>query len=773
MSSIIIESVSFISKYVKTEQPELSYLYNRVHSTAYPEAFKNGSTDSILERNQQYKTGEFRPGKFRDVYQCDGTMGNRKLAEWIERNLHEHLRMNCGAHLYHEGGGSEFFDIDKIRHVDIFIEDMRKQHGFDIIKLTDQQITELLQHRNSQAHPVYIPNPTQEVLPGSVRMTSLVQSSIQSSGVPVPREYQREIIEATVSHLHNHGKGILEIPCGVGKTYIALWVGKELCETTVLVGVPNTQLLNQWKDRVETLFPDRPILVVSGNITPAKIRAFLAKHTGQQYTVITTYASSDKVLNATIELGGVWFGLKINDEVHHLTTGNEAYSQEKDRKTYIKILSIMAKNTLSLTATLKIRDETSSKQIGNTITNDDVAHFGEVIQKRNVHWAISNGIICDYVIQILNVVDTRLDYIFESLGITDYNDKRLCLSAYSALLSKQKGVSHHSLVYCNSKRSSAIIVSFICEFIAKGYFNIDGLYYAEYNSDQAEAVQQKILADFESAPVGIIVCVYCLGEGYDFPLLDMVIFAENMSSTIRIVQSALRASRKDPAHPEKRTKIVLPVLEMDEYIDNTQTPDFQKVREVIRQMGMEDETIMQKLSVINVNPSPDPPLPPSPQPTPSPTLGEFNVGLTNKLRLKTISRDLFGIMGYDKAKTVIANRNIRTKEEYTHLCLQNVHLPTDPKETYGDKFKSWVDYLSISRDDYYSIAECKTKVREYVAAHPELKQSCSLDISTICTKLTEMDERFPSNGMWVDIYGIRDLAEIIDLTPKKKQMILL
>jgi ERCC4-related helicase len=36
-----------------------------------------------------------------------------------------------------------------------------------------------------------------------------------------------------------------------------------------------------------------------------------------------------------------------------------------------------------------------------------------------------------------------------------------------------------------------------------------------------------------------------LGEGYDNPLINGVVFAENMSSNIRIVQSALRASRKN------------------------------------------------------------------------------------------------------------------------------------------------------------------------------------------------------------------------------------
>ena len=56
--------------------------------------------------------------------------------------------------------------------------------------------------------------------------------------------------------------------------------------------------------------------------------------------------------------------------------------------------------------------------------------------------------------------------------------------------------------------------------------------------------QKEIINNFEKSQFGIITCVYCLGEGWDFSLLDGVAFAETMTSNIRIVQSALTASRK-------------------------------------------------------------------------------------------------------------------------------------------------------------------------------------------------------------------------------------
>ena len=90
------------------------------------------------------------------------------------------------------------------------------------------------------------------------------------------------------------------------------------------------------------------------------------------------------------------------------------------------------------------------------------------------------------------------------------------------------------------------------------YFDIPDLYYSNYHSEMKSKDQKEIINNFEKAKFGIITCVYCLGEGWDFPLLDGVVFAENMTSNIRIVQSALRASRKNKKDTNKKTKIIRP-----------------------------------------------------------------------------------------------------------------------------------------------------------------------------------------------------------------------
>ena len=168
------------------------------------------------------------------------------------------------------------------------------------------------------------------------------------------------------------------------------------------------------------------------------------------------------------------------------------------------------------------------------------------------------------------------------------------------------------------------------------YFDIPDLYYSKYHSKINSKTQKKIITKFKKAKFGIITCVYCLGEGLDFPLLDGVVFSENMTSNIRIVQSALRASRKNKKDTNKKTKIILPILNRDDWLENNENPDLKKVREVIYQMGLEDETITQKIKVFRIEIEKQKPKPKEKEEREIvDEFGEYDDELTQKIRLKT------------------------------------------------------------------------------------------------------------------------------------------
>jgi hypothetical protein len=281
--------------------------------------------------------------------------------------------------------------------------------------------------------------------------------------------------------------------------------------------------------------------------------------------------------------------------------------------------------------------------------------------------------------------------------------------------------------------------------------------------------QKEIINNFEKAKFGIITCVYCLGEGWDFPLLDGVVFAENMTSNIRIVQSALRASRKNKKDTHKKTKIILPILDRDDWLENNNNPDLKKVREIIYQIGLEDETVTQKVKVFRINIEKQKPKPKEKaEKVMADEFGEYDDELTTKIRLKTIKRTTLGT-SYEKARNIIVSKNIKSKESYYELCERDNRLSKEPEIVFNGQFTNWIEYLSIERI-YYDLETCKNKVCEYLLLYPEIKKHY-LDLSIICKELCELDALFPPNGLWVEYYNVKDLREIIiTITNKKKKM---
>ncbi len=254
-----------------------------------------------------------------------------------------------------------------------------------------------------------------------------------------------------------------------------------------------------------------------------------------------------------------------------------------------------------------------------------------------------------------------------------------------------------------------------------------------------------------------------------FSKIKCCVFAENMSSNIRIVQSALRASRKNKDKPDKKINIILPILNRDDWLDNNENTDLKKVKEVIYQMGLEDETISQKIRVCRIN-NPNP----NPNPKPNPInyndiydFGEYDDELTQKLLLKTVKRMAFGIT-YAKAKNIIAEKNIKCKTDYFELCKKDSRLTTEPEVTFKGQFTNWIDYLSIERV-YYDLETCKTKIYEYLIMHPHLKSN-HLDLQIVCFELCKLDALFPKADLWIDYYNVKDLRDVITINNNKKKI---
>jgi predicted helicase len=718
---------------------KIGYIYLRDNESYNKyNAFKMGKATNIPERDNVYATGEIKRGHFVAVFEVPF-----ELIHDIESSLQtKYSELNV-----YLDAGREFYN-KQIIHL---IEPYLINRGIIYKKLSEEDINNLVTS-----------NRVKKIIKKQIFK---IQDTIKvNKETYAERDYQLQIIDKSVEYFKINNKGVLVLPCGVGKSLISLRITQKQNSNTIIIGVPSILLLEQWKKYIFVLFEDFPCLFVYETITIEKIRQFL-KDYNNKCIVITTYLSSYKVYNATRETG-FCFNMKILDEVHHLTSTNTISSDNTETiKKYTQILKIVSDKQLSLTATLKQIENNTNNSV---VSNDNVEYFGEVIDRKCLLWAINENIICDYVIQTIITNEEQLEQQLSRFRIIEENDKRLFLSAFASLKSIFDEHSHHLLIYSNNKDNSLKLIKYIKLLLDNNYFYIPDLYYSNYHSEIKPNAQKEIINNFEKSRFGIITCVYCLGEGWDFPLLDGVVFAENMTSNIRIVQSALRASRKNKKDTNKKTKIILPILNRDDWLENNENPDLKKVREVIYQMGLEDETITQKIKVFRVDIEKQKQKPREKEEREMiDEFGEYDEEFTNKLKLKTINRNIFGT-SYEKARKIIADKNIKSKESYYELCDRDNRLSKNPDDTFKGQFTNWIEYLSIERV-YYDLENCKKKVNEYLLSYPQLKNHY-LDLSFVCKELCNIDQLFPPSGLWLEYYGVNGLEQIIIIVNKKKKI---
>ena len=726
----------------------IGYIYTRNHqSYDLYYSCKMGKTCNIPERDTNYSTGEIKRGNFGSVFEvCNKQMG------FIENLLKdEFLDLNIKY-----DGGTEFYN----KKIVDMIEPYLIRIGIKYKKLSIEEINGLTRCNRVKETKNKIKKVIKKVIQSLKR--ERVREKVYKEYTP--RKYQTDMIEKSVKHFKNNRKGMLVLPCGVGKTLISLWITKSLKLNCVLIGVPNKLLLKQWEKDIVCLFKNVQYLIVSGSIHSEEIVKFLEKNV-KKCIVITTYSSSYKVYKATNKLK-FKFNMKINDEVHHLTSCN--MKKEENERKYIQMLKIKSEKQLSLTATIK--EIESNIDDCNVISNDDKEYFGEIIDKKSLLWAIEENIVCDYVIQTIIMDEEQLKMILEKFNITEENDKRLFMSAFVSLKSISDGNSHHLLIYSNTRHNSLKIIKYIKILLNEKYFDIDDIYYSEYDSLMKAEKQKIIIDEFEKAKFGIISCVYCLGEGWDCPLLDGVVFSENMTSNIRIVQALLRAFRKYIKEISKRSKVILPFLNLNinDLLEDNKNPELKKIRKVIYQLGLEDETISQKIKMFRINLEKQKKKEKEHKDNENKyDFGEYDEELTQKLILKTIKRTQLNIT-YEKAKEIIADKNIKSKEKYYELCDKDNRLSREPEIIFNEKFTSWIDYLSIERI-YYDLEICKNKVSEYLKSYPKLNENY-LDLTIVCNELNKIDKLFPPNGLWIEYYNLKDLRDVINIKNNKKKI---
>jgi superfamily II DNA or RNA helicase len=152
------------------------------------------------------------------------------------------------------------------------------------------------------------------------------------------RDYQRHITDTYVSHVTDPmtpytGGGLLEIPCGRGKTVIALNIISRLKVKTLII-VHKGFLLNQWVERIQQFIPSARIGRIQGKVIDIENKDVVIGML--QSLSMKTYA--DNMFSS--------FGLTVVDECHHISS--EVFSRSLCR--------IVTRYSLGLSATMNRKD---------------------------------------------------------------------------------------------------------------------------------------------------------------------------------------------------------------------------------------------------------------------------------------------------------------------------------------------------------------------------------------------------------------------------------
>jgi len=137
---------------------------------------------------------------------------------------------------------------------------------------------------------------------------------IQLEFVGSLRTNQLPIVDAFLSKVNDRtgGGGLLDVPCGWGKTAMALYICSQL-QVKTLVIVHKSFLVNQWIERIEEFLPSARIGKIQGKEMDIQNKDIVI---GMLQSLSVKHYSEDTFS---------CFGLTIVDECHHISS--EVFSQ--------------------------------------------------------------------------------------------------------------------------------------------------------------------------------------------------------------------------------------------------------------------------------------------------------------------------------------------------------------------------------------------------------------------------------------------------------------
>lgn len=370
----------------------------------------------------------------------------------------------------------------------------------------------------------------------SERLTDLAQGKIKYINLPfnnsiidvnfigleknniVPRDYQIEIY----NKFKNINRGIISLPCGMGKTLCSWLLGKDYDNIIIISPTRNLADTNLIQLYGYSDNKYNPILISMDGSRDEKEIINLLK---DKNIISSTYDSVD-ILNKIITK--IKNYIIFVDEFHNLSSNNLT---NKNDQIY-NMFSNKLNKILFLSATPLINDKY------NKI-------FGNEIFKYDWNKAIENKYICDFKIIIPDDIN-NLKLFNELINNEIYNEenKEIIKKIYFLL----KGVNYYGnkkiIIYCSNIDEGKEYFKHI-EWI-KNMLNMDiETNQIDYMTSKTNRINY-IKQFKKNSKIQILINVQILNEGIDIPECDSIYITTRITNTINLIQRMCRCNRIIP-----------------------------------------------------------------------------------------------------------------------------------------------------------------------------------------------------------------------------------
>lgn len=442
-----------------------------------------------------------------------------------------------------------------------------------------------------------------------------------------PKEFQKKVLKNILNGFKKTDKGKVFLPCGTGKTLIALWSSELLKSNLTVVFVPSIGLISQtvkeWSQNSNYNFSficicsdnsvvNKDELVEStidtylpSTTNPADIKKFFLIK-GKKI-IFSTYQSS---LALSKSLKNKKIDLMICDEAHRCTGLHDSEYTNPLKNELFNV-----EKRLFFTATKRIYSETAKTTLDkNNIKVYDMnsPDFGSLFYEMKFSEAIKLKLLSDYQVVILGFKDVNYLKMFDKRNLinltnglkTDVGTLASHLSVIKSIkkYNLRKIISFHSRV--KNAKSFSLDFTKIYSWVPSDQKKFINIWSNHVNGSQKSHEREDIISEFgdrKLSDFSILTNARCLSEGIDVPSVNGIAYIEPKQSYVDIIQSIGRAIRKNKEN--KKSKIIIPIN-----ISDTNNPDlefensnYKKIWNVLKALKSHDDNLNDEIDNIRSN----------------------------------------------------------------------------------------------------------------------------------------------------------------------------